>query len=65
MQVTLLVEESALSDVYSDQLLMGKLYINQFGSIAMHELTKVMISHAKSTFSVKKMQPSKVESYMK
>ena len=47
MQIVLSVEEGALTDVSSDQLLQGTYtWVNISGSIAMHEPYKVIISHA-------------------
>ena len=61
------MEESALIDVSSDQLLPGRIYVSQYFWTYTDQcmnLTKVMISHAKTPFGVKKVQSSKVESYV-
>ena len=49
MQVVLSVEECALTDVPSDQLLLGSyMWVNNSGPIVMHEPYKSDIPHAKT-----------------
>ena len=62
MQVLLSVEESALTDVnfYSGSYT----WVNNSGSIAMHEPYKSDDILCKNTVNVKKVQPSKIESYL-
>ena len=58
---------NALTDASSDHLLInfcqGSYIINKSGPIAMHEPYKSNDISCNNTFSVKKVQPSEVESY--